>query len=185
MIVQLGPRTPVCPALPEPRESYQNQPSKANRIARGAWSLARRQLMIDARKAFPVNAIPVTREAKTGLRNRIAGAERNAAPAAPEAGRRQGQAFSQPVALHAFYRVAGTGRTVAALNDSGQQGVAQALVATHQDDISPGRQLSIRWPKAVSKRTPRRQSQKREVRRGMLQEFPQWGHFALTCRRLF
>ena len=66
VIVQLGPRTPVCPALPEPRESYQNQPSKANRIAREAWPRVGRQFMVDARKAFPVNPILVAREAKTG-----------------------------------------------------------------------------------------------------------------------
>src|SRR4029077_3058275 len=50
------PPDTVCPALSESRESYQNQPSKANRITNGG-ALARHHLVIEPGRAFAINTI--------------------------------------------------------------------------------------------------------------------------------
>src|SRR4029079_12713205 len=79
----------------------------------------------------------------------------------------------------------GAGGTIATLDNRGQNGTADALVTTHHGDVNPGGQLTIRRLKAVDVGGRDQQRQDCQIRRGMLQEFPQWGHFALTCSRSF
>ena len=58
------------------------------------------------------------------------------------------------------------------------------LVGMNQRDVGLRPSLVGRIPKAIAHNTEDRTNKKREIRTGMFQAFPQWGHFALTCSRL-